>query len=249
MPTHRGALCDTWRHCALPAALGRSAALLAALGVCASVLRIWVALPTVPCMWEAQLCCSRHQARLPQLCIRGIACCARQRPDSSLCFDVPRAGSSAFGVTAPQPRGFERMVQCPLVCPTLLPCERSLTSLVSVRPAVSCIWKHCSIVHGTWMSLPSVISISSPSPAVLCVGMTSRSEVGTRPWCNCFAPCTVCPAGTLAHPQEPQLSPGNHAGCPDLGKEFSASPHISGAGVTPKSQLACNQLEVPQRCF
>lgn len=235
-----------------PCPLCWDTALLAALGV----LRWWcpprlVALPAVLCVWEAQLCCPRtgHSSRssAPR---QG----RQRRRSSALCLDVPDAGSSAFGVTAPQPRGFERIAQCPPICPPLLPCEGSLTSLVTClrqterRPRVSCTWKPCSIVHGTWMSLPRVISISSPPPAVLCVGMTSWSEVGTLPVANCFAPWYGLSCRQPI-PKSPSCPPGNHAGCPDLGREFSAYPHISGAGVTPKAQLACNQLEVPQRCF
>lgn len=110
-----------------PCPLCWDTALLAALGVlrgCPPRL-VSVALPAVLCVWEAQLCCPRtgHSSR---------SSVPRQgRRSSALCLDVPDAGSSAFGVTALQPRGFERIAQCPPVCPPLLPCEGSLTSLVT----------------------------------------------------------------------------------------------------------------------
>lgn len=122
--------------------------------------------------------------------------------------------SSAFGVTAPQSCVFERIAPASSAS---VPLSSVFERLCYLSLCSDEVLPHCSIVTCTWVSLPSVILIPSPSPTVLYI-WNDQLERGGDPHCGSAAFVTdfICPPGTLAHPQElshglpgPNSPPGN----------------------------------------
>lgn len=92
------------------------------------------------------------------LCCRGTALCACQRHQSSvLCFDVPDAGPSAFGITALSPEVFKEFLSVLLSDP-----------LSSHVKAPSCHWSLVSVRRSATQRSPALENTALLSMALEC---------------------------------------------------------------------------------